>query len=63
MLTILSAAWNKTNSSTPIFNFLGNFLGVVGVIKSDRLDFEWLWNVGTGCNCHITVVDILYHVL
>ena len=36
--TILSAAWNKTNSSSHIFCFLGDFLGLVGVLKSDGLD-------------------------
>ena len=36
--TILLTASNKTNSSTPIFCFLGDFLGLVGVLKSDGLD-------------------------
>ena len=48
--TILSGAWNKTNSSTPIFRFLGDFLGMLGNFKSDGLDFGALWIVGTGCN-------------
>ena len=30
--TTLSVAWNKTNSSTPIFRFLGDFAGIVGVL-------------------------------
>ena len=30
--TILSAAWNKTNSSSQMFCFLGDFLGMVGVL-------------------------------
>ena len=36
----------KANSSAPIFCFLRNFLGMVGVLKSDRLDFKSLWIVG-----------------
>ena len=31
--TILSAAWNKTNPSSQIFRILGDFLGLVGVLK------------------------------
>ena len=42
MSTILSAASNKTNSSTPIFYFLGDFPSMVGVLKSDGLVFESL---------------------
>ena len=41
--TILSAAWNKTNSSSQIFRFLGDFLGMVGVLKSDGFDLESIW--------------------
>ena len=41
--TTLLAAWNKTNSSSQIFSFLGDFLGMVGVLKSDGLDLELLW--------------------
>ena len=43
VLTILSAAWNKTDLNSQIFLFLGDFLGMVGVVKSDRLDLESLW--------------------
>ena len=33
ILTILSSAWNKTNSSSQIFRFLGDFLGLVESLK------------------------------
>ena len=36
--TILPAAWNKTNSSSQIFCFLGDFLEIVGALKSYGLD-------------------------
>ena len=45
--TILSAAWNKTKSSTPTFRFLGDILGMVRVLKSDGLDFESIWILGS----------------
>ena len=35
--TILSAAWNKRHSSTPIFRFLVDFRGIVGVLKGTLL--------------------------
>ena len=41
--TILSAAWNKTNSSSQMFCFLGDFLEMVGVLKSDGPELESLW--------------------
>ena len=41
--TILSAAWYRTDISSQIFRFLGDFLGMVGALKSDGLDFESLW--------------------
>ena len=53
--TILSAAWNKTNSSTPIFSFLGYFLGMEGVLKSYRLNFESLWIADTESNFYYVV--------
>ena len=59
--TILSTASNKTNSYTPFFLFY--FLRRLGVLISGGLDFESLWIVGTGCNCHSTGVDIFYHIL
>ena len=31
--TVLSAAWGKTNSSSLIFCFLGDFVEMVGVLK------------------------------
>ena len=58
---ILSAAWRKTNSSTPSFRFLGDFLGMVGVRKSDRLEFESSWIVGTGAIARGGY--IFYHIL
>ena len=36
---ILSASGNKTKSSSQVFRFLGDFLGMVGVLKSDGLYF------------------------
>ena len=56
--TILSTTWNKTNPSTPIFRYLGDFQEMMGVLNSDRLDFESLWLAGTGCNYHRTGSDI-----
>ena len=53
--TTLSAAWNKINSSTPIFSFLGDFLGMEGVLKSDRSDFESLWIADTESNFYYVV--------
>ena len=38
--SLLSATWNEIKSSTLIFRFLGDFLRMVGVHKSDGLDFE-----------------------
>ena len=61
--TILVEVWSKTNSSTPIFSVLGDFMEMVKVFKNDGLDFGSLWIVGTGCNCHNTGVGIFYHVL
>ena len=44
------SSWNKANSSISVFHFLGDFLGIVGVLKSDGLDFESFWFAGTRCN-------------
>ena len=41
--TIWLAAWKKTDSSSQIFRFLEDFLGMVGVLKKDELELESLW--------------------
>ena len=58
--SILSAAWNKTKSSNLISRFLRDFLGMVGVLKRDGLDFETLWIIGTECNCHSTGQELTF---
>ena len=55
--TILSAAWYTIDSSTPIYYFLADFLGMMRVLNSDGFDSEPLWIVGTRCKCRSAGVD------